>query len=420
MKTSTPVFNETAKKYQIYNSMFLNLSYQDSNQIGHLIPLLARYAKQGLDKGHSPKTILEGFLDAQKDIIGSDSISFLFRVIQYVERQVVLFDSIEDATSPYNLEDNNVLLVKHFFTGHNNTEDRVAILQKLNDFSVRVVLTAHPTQFYRPPVLDIIAELREEIRKSNVENIDDLLHQLGLTSLVNVDSPTPLDEARNILHICRYYYYDAIGQLYRELEASIKGFDNPNLLGLGFWPCGDRDGNPYVNHQTTLDVIDDLRMTLMKCYYNDLKQLSSKLTFREVEKHLAPLRLEVYQAMFDRNKILNPSIFIDTLKNIRAVTVAKYESLYLDKIDELIAKCRIFGVHFACLDIRQDHSVHLQTIEWLLKKNGYVKNSISELSADKLIDILLHHEITLPEKCEDNPLVDDTIQKRKATKRTAA
>ena len=50
----------------------------------------------------------------------------------------------------------------------------------LNDFGARVILTAHPTQFYPGPVLAIITDLTAAI-KSDVNKVRDLLQQLGDT-----------------------------------------------------------------------------------------------------------------------------------------------------------------------------------------------------------------------------------------------
>ena len=73
------------------------------------------------------------------------------------------------------------------------------IAKKLSSFSARIVLTAHPTQFYSPAVLDIIKELRSQIDENRIDAIDLTMQQLGLTSLINTDKPTPLDEAKNII-----------------------------------------------------------------------------------------------------------------------------------------------------------------------------------------------------------------------------
>ena len=401
---------ELNKWFQMYNSLFLNLYYQDSNPVGHLIPLITSFAQKRMEDGQSPKQILDQFMEANRDVIGEDKIGFMFKVIQYVERQVVLFDSIEDVMSPANLEDQKIVDVQTLLDSTGNKKALEELKEKINDFSVRIVLTAHPTQFYRPPVLNIIAQLREEIAGNQLEKIDRLLHQLGLTSLVNSKSPTPLDEARNIIHICRSYYYDAIGELYAELEEHIPELDNPDLLTLGFWPCGDRDGNPYVTFDTTRQVIHDLRMTLMKCYYRDLKALSSKLTFKYVDTIIGDLMSEVYDAMFSQDKIISSDKMLESLLLIEKEVQNKYAGLYLRDLRSFIVKVRIFRNHFASLDIRQDSSVHHQALEMILKKSGIIKDGLEDLQESELMELLCRGKVEINDEHLTDPLILDTIR----------
>ncbi len=400
---------ELNKKFQMYNSLFLNLYYQESNPVGHLIPLLTSYAKKQMDKGQSPMQILDNFIAANHDVIGGDKIGFMFKVIQYVERQVVLFDSVEDVISPYSLEDENVVEVKDLLSTATDAHKSKELIDKINNFGVRIVLTAHPTQFYRPPVLNIIAQLRQEIADNNLGKIDKILHQLGLTSLVNSKSPTPLDEARNIIHICRSYYYDAIGELYAELLEEVPQLINPELLTLGFWPCGDRDGNPYVNYETTQQVIHDLRMTLMKCYYRDLKELSSKLTFKRVETLIGDLLSRIYKAMFSKDIIVPAEEILSCLNEARELVEKNYAGLFLKELKALIVKVEVFRNHFASLDIRQDFDVHRNTVGQILIQAGIIKESLNELSDAELVKILCTSQIEIDEKNFTDPLIVDTI-----------
>ncbi|MEM9547240.1 MAG: phosphoenolpyruvate carboxylase [Bacteroidota bacterium] len=398
---------ELYKKFQMYNSLFLNLYYQEGNPIGHLIPLLTHFSRRRLNEGESPVSILDEFVAGNHDVIGEDKLGFMFKVIQYVERQIVLFDSIEDVMNPSTLEDNQIIEVSDLLGEDINAKKEV--VDKLNKFGVRIVLTAHPTQFYRPPVLNIIAQLRKEIGGNNIENIDLLLHQLGLTSLVNSKSPTPLDEARNIIHICRYFYYHAIGNFYTELLRQVPELDNPELLTLGFWPCGDRDGNPYVTHETTRQVIHDLRMTLMKCYYNELKELATKLTFKEAESEIVQLRARIYKAMFSSKEKISYTEILDSLTRIEHVVENKYEGLYLTELQLLMTKVRIFKNHLASLDIRQDMDVHRDTVTAILQAEGIIKKSLDELSDEALVDHLINGNITIDESEFTDSLVKDTI-----------
>lgn len=398
------------KKYEIYNSMFLNLSYQNSKNIGHLLPLLSEFAKKRLEKRANPVEILDEFIRNHTEVIGEDQLSFMFRIVQYVERQIVLFDSIEDSSKPKELEDDNFLRVAEIFSQNKVKDAFERLKNKINDFKVRVVLTAHPTQFYTPAVLGIIAKLREQISQSKIEQVDALLHQLGLTSLVNSKSPTPIDEAQNILHICRYNYYDALGDLYYELSRDIPDFKNDELISLGFWPCGDRDGNPFVTHETTKEVSDSLRMTLMKCYYHEVKKLSSKMTFKGVDDLLLDLKEEIYKAMFDAEYLIPYTQILSVLQQVEKLVVKGYQSLYLDDLQRFQLKVQIFKNHFASLDIRQNHDVHEKTVQFVLREAGLIKQSLNELSEEELITLLTEKSVAINNIEKAAPLIQDTIK----------
>ena len=58
---------------------------------------------------------------------------------------------------------------------------------------------------------------------------------------------------------------------------------------MGFWPGGDRDGNPFVKTETTIRVAEALRAALLRCYYFDVRRLKRRLTFKEVDLIIAEL-----------------------------------------------------------------------------------------------------------------------------------
>ncbi|MFX8660886.1 phosphoenolpyruvate carboxylase, partial [Acinetobacter baumannii] len=73
------------------------------------------------------------------------------------------------------------------------------LLQKLKDFSIQLVLTAHPTQFYRGAVLGIIHDLSSAINGNNENQIYTYLQQLGRTPFFQHEKPTPYDEAVSLI-----------------------------------------------------------------------------------------------------------------------------------------------------------------------------------------------------------------------------
>ncbi len=401
------------KKFNVFNSLFLNLPFQKISNTGMLIPLLQHVAGQGLNEGKDPVKILDDFFRRHTDLISeNDRIDFMFRVIQYVERQVVLYDSVEDAAFPQLLKYDDYLSLKEYINVVKNRKDDDELLAKLSSFSVRIVLTAHPTQFYPPSVLDILDKLKSLIIKSDINEIDITLQQLGMTSLINSKKPTPLDEAKNIIYFLRNVYYDAVIELYAGIKKNIQNwnFDNPDIVQFGFWPGGDRDGNPYVTSTVTMAVADELRTNLMKCYYGDVKSLERKLTFKAVESIIAGLKERLYASMFDYGKTLKSDDILSPLLQIRELVIKNYNGLYIRDIENLIDKVKIFKTHFASLDIRQNHAVHKQVVEEILKKEKRISQTIEELEREELISILLNEDFRVNAGDYDDELVSDTIR----------
>ena len=400
-------------KFDVYNSLFINLPFPKVSNTGMLIPLLQHLCKQGLDSQRDPIEILDSFFSQHTDIKTQEKkIDFMFHVIRYVERQVVLYDSVEDAAFEQMVQLGNHLSLKDCITLLDNGKKGQKISDNLSCFSARIVLTAHPTQFYSPAVLDIIGKLNSVIARNDIDQIDLTLQQLGLTSLINAKKPTPLDEAKNIIHLLRHVYYKAVGELYATIKKNVPNtiFNCPQIIQLGFWPGGDRDGNPFVTSETTNDVADELRMSLMKCYYQDVKQLAQKLTFRGIEEVLDNLRTGLYGAMFDPRKTMRYDEIVDPLVGIQASLIENYNSLYLDELETLIDKVNIFKTHFAALDIRQNHGVHKQTVEAILKQENLIAHSLDELGSSEAIAMLVNADICVHPDQFDDALIKDTIR----------
>lgn len=401
------------KPFNLYNSLFLSLPFKNITSTGLLLPLLQAHSQKGLEEGQDPWGIMESFFQKHTSYTHEEEkIAFMFNVIQYVERQIVLFDSVEDAAFAQLHSDGNLLSMQDFFHLIGAAKKQEELKEYFSQFSTRIVFTAHPTQFYPPSVLDIIQQLRSSIAQNDINQIDLCIQQLGMTSFSNRNQPTPFDEAKNILYYLRHVYYDAVGDIFHSLNQlwQTGQFDNAAIVKLGFWPGGDRDGNPYVTADITKKVADELRMTLMKCYYRDIKILKRKLTFRAVEEKITALQEKVYPSMFDAEKTINHHDILDALAEMKTIISDNYNGLFVDDIDRLIEKVKVFKSHFATLDIRQHHDIHRQTVEAILKSEQLIEQSLNELKADDLIDLLLHHQTKNPLPENESAIVLDTIK----------
>lgn len=357
-------------KFQIYNSLFMSLPYDKMTNIGMLLPFLYEESKDGYKAGKTPEQIVEEFFANHTGLETEEQkLELLFKIIQYIERQVVLFDSIEDAAFPNLHSESDSGTVNNLFERSLQDHKLEKVREKLKDFTVKIVFTAHPTQFYPSSVQRILHDLRKSITDDSVTNIDMLLQQLGKTPFVNKEKPTPIDEALSIIYYLRYVYYDTIGELFTKIK---KTFGNEHfhlhedLIQLGFWPGGDRDGNPFVTADVTKRVSEELRSAILKSYYGNLKDVRRRLSFRGVSDVLGQLSAELYTAIF-RNERITAEDILKRLNEAEKILIEQHDSLFLDLLENFKDRVMIFGTHFATLDIRQDSRIHQQVIDEVYK-----------------------------------------------------
>ena len=84
-------------KYQIYNSIFMTLPFDAITRTGVLLPLFQEICEKGFEAHKNPTEIVASFFKQYRNNPSTEEqINLLFRFIQYIERQVVLFDAIEE------------------------------------------------------------------------------------------------------------------------------------------------------------------------------------------------------------------------------------------------------------------------------------------------------------------------------------
>ena len=357
-------FNEKIlSRFQIYNSLFLTLPFKTIKQTSLLMPLFSEHCRKQYEINNNPRDIVNSFFNLYApDFDSEQQLDLLFNFIQYIERQVVLFDAIEDAGFSYvnNMHGRGTL--RNMKEEASNKQLGDALSEYIKRFKVRIVLTAHPTQFYPDNVLVIMNELSKAISEDDLDSVKKLLVQLGKTPFYKKEKPSPYDEAISLIWFLENVFYHSASTIYNYVAEHIvdsKDLNNP-IFDFGFWPGGDRDGNPFVTPEITIKTAKRLKFSILRNYYRDLRKLKRKITFPGVEDHVEKLENMVFNELFypERNKNFSLEYLSSELEFVLNKVENEHDGLYKDEVLDIIYKVRLFGLHFASLDIRQDSRVH--------------------------------------------------------------
>ncbi len=150
--------------------------------------------------------------------------------------------------------------------------DRALVTDVLGRLEYRPVFTAHPTEASRRSVLVLLQKIAEETyaaedprgrpvdRERGERRLAELVDLLWQTDELRIERPEPADEARTLLHYLQSLAAEVVPGLLEELDRCLGTIDvalpaTARPLRFGTWAGGDRDGNPNVTPQVTLDVL---------------------------------------------------------------------------------------------------------------------------------------------------------------------
>lgn len=386
-------FNDSvALTFKTYNGLFLSLPFKDSQKSAVTLPLFTEHCKNGLKDKNTPIEIVESFIQ------DSDPIDSLFSFLRLVERQVVLFDAIEDGFYSDLHDLNGAGSIQDVLNQLEGKEDRLRDF--IDKYIVRVVLTAHPTQFYTDQVLGIASNLSKSLKENNITDIYTRLLQLGKTRLKRKEKPTPLNEAESLLSILKDVMYKTLPVIHEKIvnksfKNSSQRINQSSITELGFWPGGDRDGNPFVDGKTTIRVSKLLKRSILKKYLKEIKDLKFKLTFDGVYEIVEEVERRILNSIDKKSGYKNKEELLKDLIFLRESVSKDHMNLYIKDIDRFIYKVQCFGFHFASIDVRQDSTIHDSLMTTILPKlyyslfNTHFSKNYIELQEDEKVKLLL-------------------------------
>jgi phosphoenolpyruvate carboxylase len=177
----------------------------------------------------------------------------------------------------------NILKAKN-----SNQEFSTAELQEwIENFSVRPVFTAHPTEAARRSVLSkmtTISQLLEEPNSAiNHERLAEAIDLLWQTDELRLGRPEPLDEAVNSIYYLDELLLETVPEVLAEFVTEVKKLGvNLSLtarpLRFGTWIGGDRDGNPNITSEVTKAAILLQNSHFTRSLFSHLDELRQALS----------------------------------------------------------------------------------------------------------------------------------------------
>lgn len=329
------------------------------------------------------------------------------------------------------------------------TVDAETLQRLLNQLSIELVFTAHPTEATRRTLITQSRHIADllEVRdsweqmtpqqranwQSSLENTVALLWRTDALRHVRLH---PIDEIKMGIYYLDEVLYTAIPELYSTLERTLQdaqpgaSLNIPPFLRLGSWIGGDQDGNPNVLPATMLQALNLQRAHLIEHYRNSIEALaqeySQSLQYCTISTELAAsleddarhlvaydhelgpqTALEPYRRKLsfmwkrlgafvpdepgraEHYPYQRPAELLHDLELVRTSLLQDGEAgIAQSHLATLIRQVQVFGFHFASLDVRQHSERHASALAELLRATGLCNDDYRDLDESARVQLL--------------------------------
>jgi phosphoenolpyruvate carboxylase len=248
-----------------------------------------------------------------------------------------------------------------------------AVQRCLDALEIQPVLTAHPTEAKRRSSLNQILRLAGQF-----EQPDEILEALWQTEEVREQKVGPLDEVENTLFFFEHTIFETAANFYAAFDAALAE-SYPEVkrtrafLTFGSWVGGDRDGNPFVTPEVSVQTVARHAARVRQHYDAQCDRLISELTHaaprlrRRARPDLPFQPNEIYRHELVtirerlRGGYTRPEPFLrDLLRLQTGLRRQNARRAAAGRLARLITQAQTFCFHLAELDFR-DHSGKLET-----------------------------------------------------------
>ncbi len=298
-----------------------------------------------------------------------------------------------------------------------NKVSKLDAAQAIRELNIELVLTAHPTEITRRTMINKLvkinkclskleqSELANKDRVKTERRLEQLIAQFWHSDVIRKQRPTPMDEAKWGFAVVENSLWEAIPEFMRDLNERVKNYigeDLPidaNPVHISSWMGGDRDGNPFVTHKITREVLLLSRWKASDLYLRDINELVSELSMTKCNDTVRELagddQHEPYRAILKKLRaLLNDNIEILDAKihgqnlpvkaplrdasQLWEPLYACYQSLHEcgmgsiadGSLLDTLRRIKAFGVHLVRLDIRQESTRHSDVLSELTRYLG--------------------------------------------------
>lgn len=317
-------------------------------------------------------------------------------------------------------------------TAHPTKILRQTILHHQKDifYILQAMHTASLTPFFQQELLDQLSEKIEV---------------LWATQFSRWTKPEPTEEISRVLSYLTHTLYATLPKVHHKLHQAIQyyyGEESPSprqpVLTLGSWVGGDMDGNPYVTPDVFSDALARQHRAILELYIRDLREMLDKVShamhragitdalrasilsdleeMRQARQDTRnyvdllerePYRLKLNLMALRLEHTLSRGAFLSSEKRLAAPFVYAHSQALLQdlqlvceslrergyhrsahvRLAQLKQTVRIFGFHFASIDLREESSHINLTAKAILSACG-VSDAGNNLEAALTIEIL--------------------------------
>ncbi|MDF2155691.1 phosphoenolpyruvate carboxylase [Vibrio sp. CAU 1672] len=298
-----------------------------------------------------------------------------------------------------------------------NDVSKLDTAQAVRDLNIELVLTAHPTEITRRTMINKLVKINECLsklelsdlsskeRKKTERRLEQLIAQSWHSDVIRQQRPTPLDEAKWGFAVVENSLWEAVPDFLREMDERLQGYLGEGLpidarpVHFSSWMGGDRDGNPFVTHTVTREVLLLSRWKAADLYLGDINELISELSMTvcndEVRQLAGEGEHEPYRAILkqlrsllnETKEILDAKIQgqklavkapLQKVAQLWDPLYACYQSLHDcdmgviadGSLLDTLRRVKAFGIHLVRLDIRQESTRHSEVLSELTRYLG--------------------------------------------------